>query len=234
MGEATRGWTALDDRTWRYDEAGVRFFLVAGDERAALLDSGMQTHNARDLAAQVTDLPLLLVHTHCDMDHVGSDAQFEDVYLSLAELVHPQAPRDWQHIHPLWDGDVIDLGHRELEVIELPGHTPGSLAFLDRATGWLFSGDPIQRDGRIFMFGPMRSMPAYIHSMERLKMRAHEITAIWPCHATCPVDVQAIDELIEGAKAVEHGEVPYTTDDVHGNPVRAYDVGTSVLLCNAE
>ncbi len=228
----SQGWSAIDGRTWRYDEAGVRFFLVAGDERAVLLDSGMQTHDARDLAQQVCDLPLTLVHTHCDRDHVGSDGQFDEVWLSPAELVHPQAPHDFARVHPLWDGDVIDLGGRELEVIDLPGHTPGSIALLDRSSGMLFSGDPIQRDGRIFCFGPMRSMAAYIHSLERLRARADEIASIWPCHATCPVGVDTIDELIEGAKAVERDEVPYVEEEMHGTPVRAYDVGVSVLLCD--
>ena len=228
------GWSALDGRTWRYDEGGVRFFLLAGTEKAMLLDSGMQTHNARDLACELTDLPLMLAHTHCDIDHVGSDAQFDEVWVSPAELVHPQAPHDFTRVRPLWEGDVIDLGDRELEVIGLPGHTPGSLAFLDRGTGWLFSGDPIQRNGRIFCFGPMRSMAAYIVSLERLQARAGEITSIWPCHADCPVDTGAIDELIEGAKAVERGEVSYMMGEVHGIPIREYDVGASVLLCNAD
>lgn len=232
MGEM--GWSRIDGRTWSYDEGGVRFFLLAGDERAALIDSGMQTRNARDLARELTDLPLMLLHTHCDIDHVGSDEQFDEVWLSPAELVHPQAPHDWRRVRPLWDGDVVDLGGRELEVIALPGHTPGSLAFLDRASGMLFSGDPIQRDGKIFCFGPMRSMAAYIHSLERLQTRADEISSIWPCHATCPIGTDAIAELIEGAKAVEQGEASFTMGEMHGTPIRVYDVGVAVLLGNAE
>ena len=31
-------WTTIDERTWCYDEGGVRFFLLAGSERALLLD----------------------------------------------------------------------------------------------------------------------------------------------------------------------------------------------------
>jgi glyoxylase-like metal-dependent hydrolase (beta-lactamase superfamily II) len=164
---------------------------------------------------------------------VASNDEFDEVWLSPCELVHPHAPHDSRRVRPLWDGEVVDLGDRELEVIALPGHTPGSIALLDRASGTLFSGDPIQRDGRIFMFGPMRSMAAYIHSLRRLQTRAEEITSIWPCHATCPVDVGAIGELIAGAEAVERGEVTYTMGEMHGTPIREYDVGISVLLCDA-
>ena len=231
--EQTGAWTAIDDHTWRFDEEGVRFFLLEGTERALLVDSGMFTHNARELAEQVTDLPLSLCNTHCDRDHVASNDEFDEVWLSPMELVHPQAPHDSRVVRPLWDGSVVDLGGRELEVIALPGHTPGSIALLDRASGMLFSGDPIQRDGRIFMFGPMRSLAAYIHSLKRLQARSSEIASIWPCHATCPIGVEAIGELIAGAEAVERGEVSYAMSEMHGTPIRAYDVGVSVLLCDA-
>jgi len=226
--------TAIDERTWCLDEGGVRFFLLAGDERALLVDSGMFTRDARDRAAQLVDLPLSLFNTHCDMDHVGSNEQFDEVWVSPMELVHPKAPHDWQRVRPVWDGDVIDLGNRELEAIALPGHTPGSMALLDRGTGMLFSGDPIQRDGRIFMFGAMRSMAAYIHSLRRLQRRAGEVRSIWPCHATFPVGVETIAELIEGAEAVERGEVSYTMAEMHGTPIREYDVGVATFLCDAE
>lgn len=41
------------------------------------------------------------------------------------------------------EGDVIDLGDRVLHVFHLPGHSPGSIALYERATGLLFSGDVI-------------------------------------------------------------------------------------------
>lgn len=234
MQPKTGEWTTIDERTWCFDEGGVRFFLLAGAERALLVDSGMQAHNARDLAEQLTDLPITLFNTHCDRDHVGSNAQFDEVWLSPMELVHPTAPHGAEVTRPVWDGDVIDLGERELEAIALPGHTPGSTALLDRSTGMLFSGDPIQRDGRIFMFGPMRSMAAYVHSLRRLQRRAGEISSIWPSHARCPIDTGAIGELIAGAEAVMRGELPYVDEEMHGTPIRAYDVKVSVLLCDAE
>ena len=42
--------TQADASTWIFDEAGVRFFLLAGTERALLIDSGMMTRNAKELA----------------------------------------------------------------------------------------------------------------------------------------------------------------------------------------
>ena len=223
-------WQAIDAHTWLYDDGGVRFFLLEGTERALLIDSGMNTRNARDLAEAQTRLPVSLFNTHLDMDHAGSNAQFEQFLVDPAELVNCRQPLTSGQIIPVYDGDVIDLGDRPLEAIALPGHTPGSLALLDKKTGMLFSGDPIQRDGQIFMFGPLRNFPAYIHSLRRLLTRKAEITAIYPSHAACPIPPEAIDEVLAGAERIERGECPYTLHDLFGTTVRVYDVGTTRFL----
>ena len=67
----------------------MRFFLLAGTRRALLVDSGMTVHDAYDLVREVTELPVALFNTHCDIDHVGSNAQFDEVWVSPMELVHP-------------------------------------------------------------------------------------------------------------------------------------------------
>jgi len=46
------------------------------------------------------------------------------------------------------EGDVIDLGDRMFRVFHLPGHSPGSIALWEAATGILFSGDVVY-DGAI-------------------------------------------------------------------------------------
>ena len=38
----------IDGQTWSFEESGVRFFLLAGSERALLIDSGMQTRQQRN------------------------------------------------------------------------------------------------------------------------------------------------------------------------------------------
>lgn len=43
----------------------------------------------------------------------------------------------------LYDGDVIKFGSKELVVIEVPGHSPGGLAFYSKADKVVFSGDSL-------------------------------------------------------------------------------------------
>lgn len=67
----------------------------------------------------------------------------------------------------LADGDRIDLGDRVLDVLHLPGHSPGSIALLERDTGRLFSGDVIYDDEPLDeLIGGDR--PSYVASMRRL------------------------------------------------------------------
>jgi glyoxylase-like metal-dependent hydrolase (beta-lactamase superfamily II) len=68
----------------------------------------------------------------------------------------------------LAEGDVIDTGRRAFEVLHLPGHSPGSIALLEKATGVLFSGDAIY-DGPLLDQIPGSDVPAYVRTMERLR-----------------------------------------------------------------
>jgi glyoxylase-like metal-dependent hydrolase (beta-lactamase superfamily II) len=67
----------------------------------------------------------------------------------------------------LVDGDVIDLGDRVLEVVHLPGHTPGSAVLFDQASGVLFTGDVLY-DGGLLDELPESSIDDYVASMRRL------------------------------------------------------------------
>ncbi|MCR4748193.1 MAG: MBL fold metallo-hydrolase, partial [Lachnospiraceae bacterium] len=199
-------WIKINETTYLYEDGGVRFFLLIGNEFALLIDSGMQVKNAKELASQMTDKDIKLFNTHTDPDHIGSNDEFDEIYMNPAELVNYNKPYSSKSILPVYDGDIIDLGKRELLAIALPGHTPGSTALLDKRSGMLFSGDPIQ-DGRIFMFGPMRDLSAYILSLKRLLKFKKDILEIYPCHGSYPLDVSIVDKLIEGAQKVEKHEI---------------------------
>jgi glyoxylase-like metal-dependent hydrolase (beta-lactamase superfamily II) len=68
----------------------------------------------------------------------------------------------------LAEGDVIDLGDRVFEVLHLPGHSPGSIALWEAATGILFSGDTVY-DGPLIDDFYHSVVGEYVVSMERLR-----------------------------------------------------------------
>ena len=71
----------INENSWRIEDGGVRFFLLTGTEKALLIDSGMMVKNAKDIAESLTDLPISLLNTHADPDHIGSNEQFETFYM---------------------------------------------------------------------------------------------------------------------------------------------------------
>jgi glyoxylase-like metal-dependent hydrolase (beta-lactamase superfamily II) len=66
------------------------------------------------------------------------------------------------------EGDTVDLGDRHFEVLHLPGHSPGSIALWEKATGILFSGDVIY-DGDLAYDNTDSDIADYISSAERVR-----------------------------------------------------------------
>ena len=77
------------------------------------------------------------------------------------------------------DGDIIDLGDRELEVLHLPGRTPGGIALWEAATGSLFTSDMLY-DGEQGPAWPSDDPVAYIASL--LRLRALPVRQVYPGH----------------------------------------------------
>lgn len=220
--------------TYRIEEANVRFFLLTGTKEALLIDSGMQVTNARDIAESLTDLPLKLLNTHADPDHIRSNGQFSSFYMNPAEASnYYRVQKGAGIIDPVEHGSIIDLGERPLEIISLPGHTPGSIAVLDINHRVLISGDPIQ-DGAIYMFGQQRELHAYLLSLQKLQKYCERFDIIYPSHGSFPVSPDLIPLLYEGAENILNKKIAGVRTQVHGRPVIRYDIGAAAFLCDAE
>lgn len=70
-------------------------------------------------------------------------------------------------IMQLEDGDIIDLGNRQFEVIHTPGHSPGGIALWEAASETLISGDLIY-DGPLIEDTWHSNIIDYANSMRRL------------------------------------------------------------------
>ena len=222
----------MSENSWRIEDEGVRFFLLAGDEKALLIDSGMRIRNAKEIAQQLVSLPIELLNTHGDMDHVGSNGEFEKFYMSPAEASnYYRTQKKTGDFIPVENGDILDLGNRRLEMIHIPGHTPGSIAVLDIDNRILYSGDSVQ-DGVIFMFGVQRELHAYMHSLKKLEKYRERFDEIYPSHGSIPVQTELIHRLYEGAGSILEGAVPGEAAEFHGTPLKQYDVGCAKFLCD--
>ncbi len=98
------------------------------------------------------------------------------------------------------DGDVIDLGDRQFEVLHLPGHSPGGIALWESATATLFSGDVVY-DGLLYDSLYHSVLEDYAASMERL--RGYKVETVhgghWESFGQARF-VELIDEYLAGAR----------------------------------
>lgn len=214
------------------EESGVRIFLVEGEGEALLVDTGFGGGDLKEFLATVTALPVTrLINTHGDMDHVGCNYQFDRIWMHPAEFDRycSGGKRALTNVCPLWEGDLVQVGKRTFEVVLIPGHTPGSIALLDRENRILISGDTVQ-DGAIYMFGAGRNLPAFIHAIEKLEKMADCFDVIYPSHGSLTVTPEILPLLKQGALEVMAGKVERQPPVREGMPCHLYDCGKVKFL----
>ena len=194
-----------------YIEQGfVRCTLFIGEEKALLIDAAFGgKESLKELIATLTDKPVQLVLTHADPDHNGYLGEFEQAYMHEAEFPACQelAQSAGTELCALKEGDVIDIGGRCFEVLHVPGHTPGSLAYLDRENRIIVTGDLVSSMMPVFLFGPGRDLDAYMTTMERLSGLKDAFDQIYPSHGAFPLTSDYIDKMIAAANKYRAGEL---------------------------
>ncbi len=223
----------ISSGVYAIDQEMVRSFLIVGAQRAMLLDTGAEECDILGLIRSVTQLPLVVLHTHGDGDHTANDSKFTDIYAHPDDfpIIRRFRPDLKAHLHPITGASSFDLGGRILQVIETPGHTPGSICLLDRGNRILFSGDTLSY-GPVFLFGDHRDIHTYRETLTRLMVMGGFDT-VYPCHNSCPVSLTvipalmaAVDGALDGSIAPQDAPMPMP-DGAHP---QVYTVGKCGIL----
>lgn len=200
----------ISETEYLIEQGFVRCYLFIGEEKAMLVDAAFGGEdNLKELVATLTDKPVQLVVTHADPDHIGYIANFDKAYMNEAEF--PAAKEMLKNagteLCALVEGDVIDIGGRRFEVLQVPGHTPGSIALLDRGNRIIVTGDLVSMTLPVFLFGEGRDYDAYMNTMERLSGMKDSFDRIYPSHGPFPLTTDYIDKQIVAAKKMREGEL---------------------------
>ncbi|MEY2396104.1 MAG: hydroxyacylglutathione hydrolase [Acidobacteriaceae bacterium] len=149
-------------------------YLLFGKERAMLEDTGAGKSDAAAVVSELiakwlalkgrTSIPLVVAHSHSHGDHVAGDAGFRGMPNVTMVPLTVDGTREFFGIDKWPDGiGHIDLGQRILDVIPIPGHDALSVAFYDRETGVLLTGDSLY-PGRLYV----RDFAEFARSTARL------------------------------------------------------------------
>lgn len=117
------------------------------------------------------------------------------------------------------DGDMIDLGNRTIEVLQVPGHTPDGVALLDRSAGYLWTGD-MYYEATIWLFFDGTDLNAYEKSIDRFAGLSPSLKTIFPAHnkpTAMPLHLEdlrvAFDSIRNGTKVGLENESYSHTED---------------------
>jgi glyoxylase-like metal-dependent hydrolase (beta-lactamase superfamily II) len=209
-------------------------YLILGDKKALLFDTGMGISNIRKVVEGLTPLPVSVVNSHTHNDHVGDNWRFRDVYgmdtdftrenargskadaqaeLAPGEICGDLPPgfdpktyvtRPFNITHWLRGGEKIDLGGRVIEVISTPGHTPDSISLWDAANGLLFTGD-MYYAGPIYLFRPETNLDAYEASIQ--KMASLPAKLLLPAHNVPVGDPAVLPRVLAAMKELRAGKI---------------------------
>ena len=157
-------------------------YLVEGNDRALLIDAGTVIPDLDKIVAKITTKPVTMILTHAHGDHAGGVGPFPEVFLNAGDMpLVSNSMRSYKgQIRYLFDGEVIDLGGREIEVIFTPGHTAGSATFFDKAKHYGFSGDAFGSTNLLVF----TNLSTEMYTAERIEryMKQNDIRFLFPGH----------------------------------------------------
>ena len=147
-------WKATEDTWFISFMNGTQFlYLLEGEEKALLVDTGYAVAGLRAFVEGLTAKPIEVINTHYHPDHAGGNGEWERIMMSrgmekdvrsMERTVGEPSALPYPGYRKIFvgDGDTIDLGGRTIEVMTaLDCHSHSSLYLLDRSRRMIFLGD---------------------------------------------------------------------------------------------
>ena len=194
-------------------------YLVVGDERACVIDTMLGYNDLGEAVRRLTDKPVVVVNTHGHPDHIYGNVYFKEAYMHPADgemarqfMQEPEFLEECEKrgvsMPPFKDilpGDVIDLGGRTLEIVGLPGHTPGGILLLLREDRILFTGDSVNHHLWMQLDGCL-PLHAFVKELDRVMFLENRADVILHGHARAEDDISLLRCMKQGVEEICAGK----------------------------
>lgn len=144
---------------------GINTYVVydPDSKECAIIDPGMSSRKEEEAVSAFIEREGLsvrhLINTHLHIDHAIGDSYVVKKYgvgisahkgdaklgrglgMQAAAFGLPMEPEGVEATVELRDGDTVSIGSNELQVLHIPGHSPGSIVLYDKADGFVIAGD---------------------------------------------------------------------------------------------
>lgn len=236
--------TRINENTYQIAEvyhlpAAIPTYLIVGEERAALIDSGTGLPGLRKTVEEITSLPVAVYNTHAHLDHAAGNCEFDRVYMHPEEEVRARggfsisdrleflelkcmsdperedlvryarenmAEYDTEYdIFYIEEGDRIDLGGLVLEPLLTPGHTTGSMVYVDRKNKCAYCGDTVNPRSSIGMMPGAPTVAEYVQSMEHLLEETKGVERYYGGHRLFHFTRSDVEDVLNCAREIVAG-----------------------------
>jgi glyoxylase-like metal-dependent hydrolase (beta-lactamase superfamily II) len=171
-----------------------------GSREAVVIDPGTEPEAILQFLAEQGLTPVAILNTHGHSDHIAGNADLnaafpdaplvigvgdapmlEDPDLNLSrpfgfEIVSPPADR------LVREGDTLSFAGFTLDILDIPGHSPGHIVFVARDEGLVFGGDVLFRDSIGRTDFPGGSFDTLAKGIREKLYTMPEETVIYPGH----------------------------------------------------
>ena len=151
------------DGCWLINEIGINnIYLIEGEKSALLIDAGYGMGDTVGYLRQFTDKPITVALTHFHTDHSCGARLFGSFYTHKKDVtlygramntnriykrycqylgLDIHQPDKRAKLNKFGDNHVFDLGNVHVEAVPFPGHSRGSVLFVDHEHKLMFGGD---------------------------------------------------------------------------------------------
>lgn len=217
-------------------------YLIVGNDRALLLDTGMGIGDIRALVAELTHLPVEVINTHTHHDHVGDNWEFDRIldldlpYTRTNAAGSTHAAEAFEvtpdhlcgalpvgfdtasyHVHPFRVTQTLTDG----SIIDLGNRRFQVLQIPGHAPDAIALFDEEHGElftgdsfyeGPIYVFGQTADFTAFTQSVDRLAALRPQVRHVFPSHNIPVADPDLLLRLRDAVHSIAAGTAHGTTD----------------------